>query len=638
MHAQRFCSLATTVALACVTSIATAEDTQPRVETLIVTADRMPQPESAASVPVEVIDRDALERRAPLDLADLLLGRPGVAVSRAGGIGQLAEVRLRGGEANHLQVRIDGIEIDDPATGSTVDFAQILPIGIERVELLRGAASALWGSDAMSGVLAIDTTPAPGTDALRAGASTGSYGTTIAQASAAHATDAWHVAASAARESSDGTNIALHGGEDDGWRNATWQVNTGYTGATTALALAVRDVQANVDIDPTPFPDFVPVDGPQMQEVSQRMGAVSARWSPAPAWQHTLDATFFESGNTSIDAGSNVGSADGRRMRFGYQTDWRYGQALDSGVTAAFEYAEETLHQRGPATPFGDPRQNRTIDATSGIVEWRTALPADASLSLSARHDANSAFRDANAYRAALRVPLDGRGTTLFLTWGTGTKNPTFTERYGFTPDTFVGNPSLRPERSDSFGATLATAFGSRLSAQLSAFRDRLTDEIDGFVFDPALGGFTARNVDGTSRRDGIEPSLVWTPLDSLTLALDYTYLVATEPVDGKHEEEVRRPKQSGGIRIDWDAGAHASVEVGAAYVGDRDDFDFATFPAPRVRLGDYTLIHCSARYRVADHFTFVVRADNLADTRYEDVIGYRGLPRTVLFGVEGTF
>src|SRR5262249_34319556 len=149
-------------------------------------------------------------------------------------------------------------------------------------------------------------------------------------------------------------------------------------------------------------------------------------------------------------------------------------------------------------------------------------------------------------------------------------------------------------ERSESLTATLATSFGSRFSAQLSAFRDRLTDEIDGFVFDPVLGGFTAKNVDGTSRRDGIEPSLVWTPLDSLTLALDCTYLVATEPVDGRHDEEVRRPKHSGGARIDWDASERASIEIGAAYVGDRDDFDFSTFPAPRERLPDYTLIHCS--------------------------------------------
>ena len=158
------------------------------------------------------------------------------------------------------------------------------------------------------------------------------------------------------------------------------------------------------------------------------------------------------------------------------------------------------------------------------------------------------------------------------------------------------------------------------------------------FYFDPTLGGFTAKNVDGTSRRDGVEPSLVWTPIDSLTLALDYTYLVATEPVDGRHDDEVRRPKHSGGVRIDWDASARASIEVGAAYVGDRDDFDFSMFPAPRVRLHDYTLIHCTVRYRVTDHFTLTVRGDNVADAHYEDVIGYRGLARTLLFGVEGTF
>ena len=637
MHAQRFCSFAIAVTLACISSVASADDAPTRIETLIVTADRAPQPASEASAPVEVIHRDALEQRAPIDLAELLVGRPGISVSRSGGIGELAEVRLRGGEANHLQVRIDGVEIDDPATGSSVDFSQILPIGIERVELLRGASSALWGSDALSGILAIDTTPPAEAAQLHVGASAGSFDTTSERASGAYSTDAWHVAAGAQHERTDGTNVALDGHEDDAYRNTTWNVNTGWTGATTELRLVARDVQASVDIDPTPPPDFVPADGPLTQDVSQHMGGVTARWSTAAAWQHTLDATWFESSNTSRDTGVDTGSADGRRVRLGYQADWRYGAALESGVTAAVEYAEETLHQRGPVSPFGDPHQNQSTDATSEIVEWRTALPARASLSLSARHDANDAFRDANAYRAALRVPFDEQGATLYLTWGTGTKNPTFADRFGFTPDTFIGNPNLRPERSESTSATFVAPIGAQFVAQVAVFRDRLTDEIDGFVFDAMLGGFTARNVDGTSRRDGIEPSLVWTPSDQLSVALDYTYLDATEPADGKHEEEVRRPRHTGAARIDWTPTERASVELGAAYVGRHTDFDFSSFPAARKALHDYTLVHCTARYRVTDRFTLELRGENLADAHYEDVIGYRPLGRTVTFGIEGS-
>ena len=137
------------------------------------------------------------------------------------------------------------------------------------------------------------------------------------------------------------------------------------------------------------------------------------------------------------------------------------------------------------------------------VIDWVWA-----SASLSARHDDNSDFDDANDYRAAVRIPIVKERTTLFVNAGTGTENPTFTERFGFTPDTFIGNPNLRPERSRSVSVTVEQLFGESTRVRITGFHDRLEDEIDGFAFDAVALGFTAVNTNGESRRDGIEVSV----------------------------------------------------------------------------------------------------------------------------------
>ena len=265
------------------------------------------------------------------------------------------------------------------------------------------------------------------------------------------------------------------------------------------------------------------------------------------------------------------------------------------------------------------------------VIEWGWA-----SASLSARHDDNSDFDDANDYRVAVRIPIANERTTLFFNAGTGTENPTFTERFGFTPDTFIGNPNLRPEQSRSLSATVEHLFGDIARVRFTGFHDRLEDEIDGFAFDPVALGFTAVNTNGESRRDGIEVS-VWASFNAATqLRMDYTYLDARQPADAGHEDELRRPRHSGRVVVDFSAVPdRLTFQVGAAYVGTHDDNDFATFPARLVELDGYTLLHCTARFRLNDRFELTGRVENASDENYEDVWGYATPGRTAFVGLD---
>lgn len=622
-----------TFALLCaLPTLVAAADT---IETITVVASRVPLSVDRATVPVEVLERDAIVARNARDVADLLLGHRGIAVSRAGGIGQFAELRMRGAESNHLQVRLDGVELNDPATGSTVDFAHIATTGLDRIEVLRGAQSALWGSAALAGVVALETTPSAGTERRTLGVERGTHDTYAATADVAASNPRGHYAFTARHLESDGTNVALHGNEADRYEHTTLHANVGFRTDATATRLVLRDVHARTGIDPTPFPEFVPVDGDLRQRVRQQIAGVDTQFGLDRSLQQRLFANLLESETRSAENDRATSSVAGRRVRAGYQVDWAPELREDLAFTLAGELTRETFHQRGLASPFGDPNQNRDMDTASAIAEVRARPVERLETSLSVRYDANSAFRDTASVRAAARASLTSR-TALTMSAGTGTKNPTFTERFGYTPDTFYGNSTLDPERSVSLEAGAEHTLGDALTLGVAVYRDRLEDEIDGFVFDAARGAFTAQNRDGTSRRDGVEPWLRWQPIARLALAAQYTYLDATEPTNDGHRDEIRRPRHSAATTLDWRPVDRVSAQFGVAWIGARDDFDFSAFPARRIRLDAYTLLHCTARFAPTSRIELGLRAENLADAHYEDVFGYRTPGRTLSVTFEG--
>ena len=210
-----------------IAAAADAPAAAPPPEEITVLATRTATPVDVAPAPVEIIDQAAIDARQSGVPADLLRGAPGFAVSQSGGIGSFTEVRLRGAEANHLLVMVDGVDINDPALGASVDFANLDLIGATRIEILPGAQSALWGSDALAGVLNFETTPLPGAAMRNVWLESGSNDTTRESIQLAQREDAWYYSVNGRHTDTDGTNIATQGGEDDGYRNTTLHLNTG---------------------------------------------------------------------------------------------------------------------------------------------------------------------------------------------------------------------------------------------------------------------------------------------------------------------------------------------------------------------------------------------------------------------------
>lgn len=614
-------------------------------DTLIVLGSRTPEPAGAVAGAVTRFDaRDLRDSRMDF-AADLLRTDPSAALTRSGAVGGLTQIRMRGAEANHTLVLIDGFEADDPAIGSEYDFAHLRAGTIESAEILPGPSGALWGSDAIGGAIYLRTPrAADGFDWRLAGA-LGDHDTRSGTLQAGYGGSRGDLELIWDHFASAGTNIARSGPERDGYRSGTLALHGGLELTDRVrIESVLRVLRAAIQFDPTPAPAYLPVDGNQDSRVDRILAGLHLDIAPGDgplgAFAHRLTLERLGSEYVNRDQGRVTDTRRGDRARLGWQSGLDY-RALVPGrqhLTLSMEIEQEGFAQRGAVTPFGDPNQKERLTHRSALAEWRWAAPGDVHLAAVVRRDFNDSFADATHWRLGLRAPLPLGLGDAWTSVSSATKNPTFTERFGYTPDSFTGNPDLRPERGRSVELGWQRGFaGDRVVARLVGYRARLQREIDGFVFDPASGGFTARNRATDSRRRGVEAMLRLTPDAATRLTLRYAFTDASEPDgSGGQVREVRRPRHGGSLTLVRSfASLPLSARMDAVYVGDRADRDFATFPASNVTLGDYVLAGAALNWRLGGGATLFVRADNLLDARYEDVLGYRGPGRAVQLGFE---
>lgn len=602
---------------------------------MLVTASRTPLSVQQSGASYTIIDAEQIRQRQAVHVSDLLREVPGIAVSRSGGIGAQTQIRLRGAEADQTLVLIDGIEANDPAQGSGFDFAHLLTSDIDRIEIIRGPQSALWGSDAMGGVINIITREADSGSQLTGLLEGGSFGTAHGAVGVSERGERHHVSINGNFVRSNGTNVAEQGDEDDGYRNATLNLKAGLNPLDNLeLSLVARHTVAEKQFDPAPFPAFVPADGDRESDTAQTSGLAQAKLDLfSGVWQHIVSAAFTGTDNTNFADGIEDTSTQGKKLKFSYQSNVFFETPVladaSHTLTFAFENENEDFKQRGQPGFFGDPNQDQEFTTNSFIGEYRLGLWERLFISVSVRHDANDLFDDATTYRGSLSYKLSQTGTILRGAYGTAVKNPSFTDRFGFTPDTFFGNPNIKPEESRGWEIGLdQRLLGDRILISLTLFRERLEDEINGFFFDPSLGvfgGFTAVNINGNSEREGVEFALQADVTDNLFINGSYTYVDSTQDDGtGRQIREIRRPEHVASLNANYRFLADkGNINLGIDYTGEQNDSDFSTFPATPVTLDDYVLVNLTTEYALSRGFTLFGRFENLLDEDYRDVFGF---------------
>lgn len=594
------------------------------IEEITVTAHRTP----IAAVPtVAVIAQQNIEQRGRSLGPDVLATLPGLAISRNGAFGSQAQIRVRGAEANHLQVLVDGIEMNDPAIGSEYNFGNLNLTGITRIEYAAGAQSSLWGSDAVAGVLNFVSTPTRRRQEIAI--TGGSFDTWQAQATFADVTDNGYYSLSGSFYDTDGTNNALTGNEDDGFNSNSLHFTHGFNSEHFSTKLVLRLGDSEFETDPAPFPISVPIDGDMRTDHKERAAKFEiAANRPGQLWQPSIAITYLETENDNLANGTVTDTVNGQRLKLSFKNHWHLGD--NQLWTAIFEREEEEFDQTGTPSFFGDPNQSQdgTTDSLSveHVGRWGSLQTA-----ISGRFDSNDDFDDTFSYRLAARYKIQDN-LEAFATYGTGIKNPSFYERFGFTPINFRGNPDLNPEENQH--ASIGVEFQSNVHrVQLTLFKDVLKDEINGFVFTSTPGVFTASNLSDDSDRQGAELQGS-TQLAGFDISASYTYLDAEDP---NGQVELRRPENSGHLQIGRRfAGEKGYLQVGGIFTGEQVDTDFRTFTP--VTLDNYNRVHLNAAYTVTNNLTLKARVENALDDETEDVFMFRPPKRAVYFTVQANF
>lgn len=637
------------LAAAAATSIVRAEEIG---DTLVVTASRVPVPLVAAGSSVSVIDREQIEARQSIFAADLLQDVPGVTVSRAGGVGSQTQVRVRGAEANQVLVLIDGIEANDPAGNDEFAFQDLTTWDVERIEVVRGPQSALWGSDALAGVVNVITRQPTGEFAAEGFAEAGAFDTFGAGARLAGEVLGARAGLSLSRVDSGGSNSSRTGDEDDGYENTTATLTlAGSPVDIVALEFVGRYTSTNKAFDGT---DFVTTGLPTdtADETAVDLGYFRAGGTLALAggrWTQRLRTAWTTTDTENSNEFGANGSTAADKYGVYYQTTWQFtrrtAESTGNSVTLALDREHQEFSQTGPASPFGDPNQDQDLDNTAAVLELLLSPFARTSLSLSGRYDDNSDFDDIGTFRATTAWTAATTETRLHASFGTGQKAPTFIERFGFFPDQFVGNPDLQPETSSGWEAGIEQPlWNDRVSLGATYFREDLEDEINGFAFDPDTFLFTAENLDGRSKRRGVELSALARVTAALRFSGSYTYTDATQPdpLTGEDSREIRRPRHTASLNGDWRfRDGKADLNVNVTYVGDQDDTFFEVTPpfgSQTVDLDAYYLASVAASYRLTEQASVYARVENLLDEDYENVYGYNTPGIGAYAGVRLTF
>lgn len=598
-----------------------------RGEDMVVVGSHLPRPAREVGSAVTVFDKSDIDVRQVSLGSELLKEVPGLAVSRTGQVGSSTQVRIRGAEGNHTLVLIDGIEANDPAFGSEFNFADLLTWDVGRIEVLRGPQSALYGSDAIGGVISVTSIDAEPGLAAHAEVEGGSFGTAQYGATLSGGTAAVRGLLSANRYDTDGISASAIEPERDGYENTTLHGKldvdlTEQLGARVVIRHSDNAVEGDrQDFDfPENTTQGLVVDSDDRTESAQLYGLVEvdARLLD-DRWLHRASFAYTDTESDSFFAGAHTGGTRGERRKFTYETTVLLGggqHALTGGVQ------HETLEFSNVSVDLPGANQSEQNEQASVIAEYAWSVRPGASLSVSVRHDDNDRFDDATTLRGTGSYLFEGSNTRLHGSYGQGVTNPSFVELFGYLPEFFVGNPDLEPEKSDGWDLGVEQRlFDDRALIDITYFDSTLEDEI-ATVFLPTFES-TAVNEDGESKRRGVEVTAEADVGESWTLRGTYTYLDASDPGG---LEELRRPEHSGSVNVNYRfLGGRGTVNVGALFNGDQWDSEFVNAtPQTRVTLDGYTLVNAAISFDVTERLQLFARGENLLDETYTEVFGFR--------------
>ncbi|MBY0284961.1 MAG: TonB-dependent receptor [Sphingomonas sp.] len=607
-------------------------------EAIVVTANRTAQPLSRVGQSVSVVDAAEIARRQTATVVDILRTLPGVSIVRNGGIGTATGVFIRGAESDQTVTLIDGVKLNDPSSpGGGFNFGNLLVGNIDRIEVLRGSQSVLWGSQAIGGVINMITRPPTDALAINARAEYGYRNTGQLVGNISGKLGSLSASGGGGYLRTDGISTfseARGGAERDGYENY---------GANANLKLALSDQfsldargwysNGTVGIDGFPAPSFTFADTREIAKTREIVGYAGGNAAFfSGRFRNRLGFAYTDTRRRNDDRGTETFAAKGRNERLEYQGIFEIADGWQATAGLERETSRFISSSFGAAPSIGRAR----LDSVYGQL---VATPvADLTLTGGVRQDDHDRFGGATTFGASGVFRLSGTGLTLRASYAEGFKAPSL-----FQLQSNFGNQALRPERATGWDAGITErALGGRLEAGITYFRRNSTDLINFISCVPPLTGICTNRASGTydnvaqALADGIEISLALRPIETLRVQANYTYTNAVNRSSGSANFGkflVRRPQHSATVLIDYSWGVGLTTGATLTHVG--TSFDNASNSR---KLQGYVLADVRLSYPVTSRIALYGRIENLFDERYETAFRFGQLGRAAYVGARFTY
>ncbi|QDH71941.1 TonB-dependent siderophore receptor [Brevundimonas sp. M20] len=570
---------------------------------VVVTATRIPA--IVAETPgARVIDADTIQQRGAVFAADILTDVPGLSVTRSGAFGGVAQVRMRGATPGKTLVLVDGAPVNDAAEPNGAYDVSGFDLGdVERIEVLSGPQSSLWGSDAIGGVIAFTTREING---LRAEAEAGDFDTLRGRIAVGTANETWALGGYVSRFTTDGISVADEADgnpEADGFDNTTVGLRGRYAvSPAVKLDASARWSRSEADLDN----GFPIADNGDRSESEQWSGVVRATVD-ALGLQHQFSVSGSDIERQTFSVFGGVFDAN--------RQAWRW-QANGETGAATYAFGLEREESEGSLSTGADVSLESTAAFATGRYQVTDALSVTGGL----RFD-DTDFGSKTTGRVSAAWDF-GPGFTLSGAYGTGFKAPSVSQAACDFCFAAIPFPTLRPERAEGLEAAIGwRSADGRIEGRATVYRLKVEDQIS-FFFDTTTFDSYYVNIAETAT-DGVELEGRAALINGFDLSLAYAWTDAKDETTGARL--LRVPEHAGSVTLGW-TGDRLSGALTVRAEGDQDD-------SGGVRES-FVTANVNAAYDLTDHITLTARVENLADEHYQQVLGYGEPGRSGYVGI----
>jgi vitamin B12 transporter len=621
-----------------------ASDQAQQLPQIVVTPALVPTPENEVASSITVITAAEMDAKQERTVPDALADVPGLNVVQTGGPGGTTSVYMRGTNANQTKVFIDGIDVSDPsAPDGSFDFGQLLTSGIDRIEILRGPQSGLYGSSAIGGVINIITTSGEGPPHVYGTLEGGSFGTFNQTMGVSGSVSRFSYSFNLAHWSSTDTDVTppdlVPPGRPlnpDAYDNRSISLKVGaQLTPDFDVGFVGHDIESMLY---STSDDFI---GPEaLQSINGNQELFTRTFghlvSLGGKLDQTLDLAYTDYHRSFLDpnpASDDFDLYNGDRVKVDYQGNLTLlpGEIATIGAQHELDELDDPASLSGGAS---SPGFSASVTDDAVFAELQSSIGQRFFNSANVRFDHNGQFGNAVTYRVAPAFLIPETGTKLKASLGTGFNAPSLEELYDNFPPFFFANPNLQPETSIGYDAGFEqNLFAGKASFGATYFHNDIHNLIE-IVTNAAFVG-TYANVDEATT-EGVETYVSVHPWEPLTLRADYTYTHAED--DTLQEELIRRPQNKASLSGIWQVTSAAQLSATVIYVGswvdnNRDFTNLTPLPVP-----GYVLVNLAGSYDLGHGVTAFARIDNALNMQYQDPLGFQRPGLGVFGGLKVAF